>query len=98
MRLMYRVLSVLLLVSGAVLGVWFYLENLTPVPVVMFGKSIEAFPLALWLLAFFVAGTVLGLTLSGFQALRHQMHLQMLRRQLKAMKQKSVSVVQGKTL
>jgi len=91
MRLFYRSLSVLLLIIGAGLGVWFYLDNMGLVTVVWFGFAVKAFPLALWLLAFFVAGTCLGLSVSALQALRHQMHLQILRRQLKAVKQKSTA-------
>lgn len=91
MKLVYRLISLALLIIGAAVGVWFYLENMTPVSVVIFGKSIETLPLALWLLAFFAAGTALGLSVSGVQALRHQMHTQVLRRQIKAMKQKTVA-------
>ena len=89
MRLFYRVLSVLLLILGAGLGLWFYLDNMNQVTVVWFGFPVKGFPMALWLLAFFVAGVFLGLSVSAVQALRHQMHTQILRRQLKAVKQKS---------
>jgi uncharacterized membrane protein YciS (DUF1049 family) len=89
MRWIYRIFSLLVLLFGAGLGVWFYLDNLQPVTVVWFGHAVEGVQLALWLLVFFTAGTLLGLTVSGVQALRHQMHLQILRRQLKAVKQKS---------
>ncbi|HQQ62454.1 MAG TPA: LapA family protein [Pseudomonadales bacterium] len=89
MRWVYRILSLIVLLAGAGLGVWFYLDNMQPVTVVWFGHAVEGVQLALWLLVFFTAGTLLGLTVSGVQALRHQMHLQILRRQLKAVKQKS---------
>lgn len=84
-----KLFSVMLVLSGAGLGVWFYLENMTPVTVSWFGYSVEGIQLALWLLAFFVAGTLLGLSVSAIQALRHQMHTQIMRKQLKALKQKS---------
>jgi len=89
MRWVYKLIAAGLAVFGAVLGVWFYLDNMQAVTVVWFGRPVENVQLALWLLIFFAAGTALGLSVSALQALRHQMHLQMLRRQLKAMKQKS---------
>ncbi len=89
MRWVYRILSIVALLAGAGLGAWFYLDNMQPVTVVWFGHAVDNIQLALWLLIFFAAGTLLGLSVSGVQALRHQMHLQMLRRQLKAVKQKS---------
>ncbi len=91
MRLFYRGLSLFLLLAGAGLGLWFYLDNMAVVTVVWFGFPVSGFPMALWLLAFFVGGTLLGLSVSAVQALRHQMHTQMLRRQLKAVKQKTTS-------
>jgi hypothetical protein len=51
---------------------------------------VEGVQLALWLLIFFAMGTLLGLSVSAVQALRHQMHLQIMRKQLKALKQKSL--------
>ena len=89
MRWIYKVMAVAFAVLGAVLGVWFYLDNMQPVTVVWFGRPVENVQLALWLLIFFAVGTALGLAVSALQALRHQMHLQVLRRQLKAAKQKS---------
>lgn len=89
MRWVYRILSLIVLLAGAGLGVWFYLDNMQAVTVVWFGHSVENVQQALWLLGFFTAGTLLGLTVSAAQALRHQMHLQILRRQLKAVKQRS---------
>lgn len=84
-----RLISIAIVLSGAGLGIWFYLDNLTPVTVNLFGNPVEGVQLALWLLIFFSAGTVLGLSVSGVQALRHQMHIQVMRKQFKAMKQKS---------
>jgi uncharacterized membrane protein YciS (DUF1049 family) len=84
-----KLISVAIVLCGAGLGVWFYLDNLAPVTVNLFGNQIEGVQLALWLLIFFAAGTVLGLSVSGVQALRHQMHIQVMRKQFKAMKQKS---------
>lgn len=91
MKIVYRLVSLVLLVIGAAIGIWVYLENMQPVPVMIFGKAIGTFPLALWLLSFFVAGTVLGLSLSGVQALRHQMHTRVLRKQIKSVKQNTGS-------
>lgn len=71
------------------MGVWFYLDNMTPVTINWFGYPVEGIQLALWLLVFFTAGTLLGLSVSAIQALRHQMHAQIMRKQLKALKQKS---------
>lgn len=82
-------LSAAIVLSGAGLGVWFYLDNLEPVTVNLFGNPVEGVQLALWLLIFFAAGTMLGLSVSGIQALRHQMHVQVMRKQFKALKQKS---------
>lgn len=89
MSWMKKLLSAAILLFGASLGVWFYLDNLTPVTVTLFGSPIEGVQLALWLLMFFSAGAVLGLSVSGIQALRHQMHVQVMRKQFKALKQKS---------
>ncbi len=89
MNIAYKLISALLLLAGTVLGVWFYLENLDAVTVTWFGREVTGIPLALWLLVFFVAGTLLGLSVSAIQSLRHQMHLQLMRKQLKAIKQKS---------
>lgn len=89
MNWLSKILSVIIVLVGASLGVWFYLENMAPVTVSWFGHAVEGFQLALWLLAFFVAGTLLGLSVSAIQALRHQMHSQIMRKQLKALKQKS---------
>ncbi len=89
MQWLYRILSALVVIAGAILGVWFYLDNMASVTVIWFGNPIEGVQLALWLLIFFAAGTLLGLSVSAIQALRHQMHVQIMRKQIKAMKQKS---------
>jgi len=89
MKWLYKILSALIVLAGAILGIWFYLDNLSPVTVVWFGNPVEGLQLALWLLIFFVAGTLLGLSVSAIQTLRHQMHVQIMRKQLKALKQKS---------
>lgn len=89
MSLISRIASVSLVLLGSVLGVWFYLVNMTPVDVNWFGYTVEGVQLALWLIIFFVAGTLLGLSVSAVQAMRHQMHMQVIKKQLKAMKQKS---------
>jgi uncharacterized integral membrane protein len=89
MKWLYKILSVLTVLAGAVLGVWFYLDNMEPVTIHLFGKSIEGVQFALWLLVFFIAGTFVGLSVSAVQSMRHRMHLQIMRKQLKAMKQKS---------
>lgn len=89
MKWVRKLISVAIVLSGAGLGAWFYLDNLAPVTVSLFGSPIEGVQLALWLLIFFAAGATLGLSVSGIQALRHQMHVQVLRKQFKALKQKS---------
>jgi len=89
MQLLYKIIAIVIVVAGAILGVWFYLDNMSPVTIVWFGNPVEGLQLALWLLIFFVAGTFLGLSVSAVQALRHQMHIQIMRKQLKALKQKS---------
>ncbi len=89
MRYFNKLLSILVIVVGAALGIWFYLENMDPVIVHFFGHEVGGFQLALWLLVFFVAGVLVGLMVSAVQALRYQVHLQLLRKQLKAARQKS---------
>jgi uncharacterized integral membrane protein len=91
MKWVYKILSALIVVVGAVIGVWFYLDNMETVTIHWFGHAIENVQLALWLLIFFVAGTLLGLSVSAVQAMKHQVHLKMLRQQIKALKQKSVT-------
>ena len=88
-----KVLSLVVLAAGAVIGVWFYLDNMEAVTVHWFGYPIENIQLALWLLIFFAAGAVLGLSVSAVQTMRHKMHLKVLRNQIKAAKQKSVAKI-----
>ncbi|HRF87795.1 MAG: LapA family protein [Cellvibrionales bacterium] len=88
-----KVLSLVVLAAGAVIGVWFYLDNMEAVTVHWFGYPIENIQLALWLLMFFVAGALLGLSVSAVQAMRHQVHVKVLRNQIKAAKQKSGSTI-----
>ncbi|MEZ5494524.1 MAG: LapA family protein [Pseudomonadales bacterium] len=88
-----KVLSLLVVAAGAVIGVWFYLDNMETVTVHWFGHPIENVQLALWLLIFFVAGALLGLSVSAVQAMRHQVHVKVLRNQVKATKPKSVSTI-----
>lgn len=90
MQWFYKILSIIVLLGGSFLGIWFYLDNMTPVTISWFGNPVEGVQLALWLLIFFAAGTLLGLSVSAVQALRYQMHLQIMRKQLKALKQKSM--------
>jgi len=89
MRYFKKVFSILVIVIGAAVGIWFYLENMDPVVVHFFGHEVGGFQLALWLLIFFVTGVLVGLIVSAVQALRYQVHLQLLRKQLKAARQKS---------
>lgn len=88
-----KALSLAVLAAGAVIGVWFYLDNMEAVTVHWFGYPIENIQLALWLLMFFVAGALLGLSVSAVQAMRHQVHVKVLRNQIKAAKQKSGSTI-----
>ena len=88
-----KVLSLVVVAAGAVIGVWFYLDNMEAVTVHWFGYPIENIQLALWLLMFFVAGALLGLSVSAVQAMRHQVHVKVLRNQIKAAKQKSGSTI-----
>lgn len=91
MKWVYRILSILVIAVGAFVGVWFYLDNMGTVTVHWFGYAVENVQLALWLLMFFVAGTLLGLSVSAIQALKHQVHVKMMRKQIRAAKQKTVS-------
>ena len=86
------VLSLLVILAGAFIGIWFYLDNMEAVTIHWFGYPIENIQLALWLLIFFAAGTLLGLSVSPVQAIRHKMHVKILRNQIKAAKQKAASV------
>lgn len=88
-----KALSLLLVLAGAFIGVWFYLDNMETVTIHWFGHPIENIQLALWLLIFFAAGAVLGLSVSAVQTMRHKMHLKVLRNQIKAAKQKSVAKI-----
>ena len=86
------VLSLLVILAGAFIGIWFYLDNMEAVTIHWFGYPIENIQLALWLLIFFAAGTLLGLSVSAVHAIRHKMHVKILRNQIKAAKQKAASV------
>lgn len=89
MKWFIKIISILAVLAGAAIGLWFYLENMNPVTVNWFGSPVEGIQLALWLLLFFVAGALLGLSVSAVQSLRHQVRVHNLKKQLKVMKQKS---------
>lgn len=75
MKLLLNILAFTLCIGGAVVGVLFYLDNLTPIAVNFLGKPIAELQLALWLLGFFTAGCLVGWLIASTQAVKYRYQL-----------------------
>jgi putative membrane protein len=82
MKLLRNLITVLLVLAAASVGVLFALQNETPVPLDVLVYTFEPRSLALWVLSAFAIGGVLGLVLSSGILLRQRASLARSNRQL----------------
>jgi putative membrane protein len=82
MKLLRNLITVLLVLATASVGVLFALQNETPVPLDVLVYTFEPRSLALWVLSAFAVGGVLGLVLSSGILLRQRASLARSNRQL----------------
>ena len=82
MKFLGTLLSILVVVATATVGVLFALQNETPVPLDVLIFSFEPRSLALWVLGAFAVGGLLGMALSSALNLRQRASLRAYRRRL----------------
>lgn len=83
MALIKRLLILLVLLCGVVLGVWFSAENAQPLSVTALGFAMPELPVGLWLTGVFLLGTGLGYAVSVISTLKLKNHNMSLSRKLK---------------
>ncbi len=83
MALIKRLLLLLVLLCGLILGVWFSVENAQPLAVTILGFSLPKFSVGVWLTAVLLLGAVLGYVISAFSALKLKNENMSLNRKLK---------------
>jgi len=77
-----RWIGLLLLLVCVLLGVWIVQDNPLEVPVTLLGFSLRQLPLGIWLLAAFLAGSVLSYVVSLPGSLGQRAQARRLQRQL----------------
>jgi len=77
-----RWIGLLLLLVCVLLGIWIVQDNPLEVPVTLLGFSLGQLPLGIWLLAAFLAGSVLSYVLSLPNAVKQRAQGRRLQRQL----------------
>lgn len=82
MRWLRRLLAVVLLMLVLVFGLLFSLQNAQSVPLDLLVLQLQARPLAVWLLATFACGGLIGLLVGSVALLRLQASRYRLRRRL----------------
>lgn len=82
MKLLRNLLTIALVLAMAAVGVLFALQNETPVPLDMLVYTFEPKSLALWVLAAFAIGGLLGMLLSSLILVRQRASLGSANRQL----------------
>lgn len=82
MKFLGTLISIIVVVATAGVGVLFALQNKTPVPLDMLVYTFEPRSLALWVLAAFALGGMLGMLLSSGLILRKRAALAASNRQL----------------
>ena len=82
MKFFRNLLTVLIVLAMLAVGVLFALQNKTPVPLDLLVYTFEPQSLALWVLAAFAIGGVLGMLVSSALILRTRAALASSRRQL----------------
>ena len=82
MRWIRRVLVVLVLLAALIFGLLFSLANSQSVPLDLLAMQLQARPIAVWLLATFAFGGLVGLLVGSVALLRLQASRYRLRRRL----------------
>ncbi len=83
MALIKRLIILLVLLCGIVLGVWFSAENAQPLSVTALGFPMPELPVGIWLTGVFLLGTGLGYVISVISTLKLKNHNLSLSRKLK---------------
>ena len=82
MKFLRNVFTVVIVLATVAVGVLFALQNKMPVPLDMLVYTFEPRSLALWVLAAFAVGGVLGMLISSVILVRMQASLATVKRQL----------------
>ena len=82
MKFLRNILTVLLVLATIAVGVLFALQNKMPVPLDLLVYTFEPQSLALWIIAAFAVGGILGLLISSAILVRLRASLASTRRQL----------------
>lgn len=82
MKLLRNLITLALVLATVAIGVLFALQNEVPVPLDMLVYTFQPRSLALWILAAFALGGVLGMVLSSGILVRQRAALAHIRRQL----------------
>ena len=82
MKLLRNLLTVVIVLATLAVGVLFALQNKMPVPLDFLVYTFEPKSLALWVLAAFAVGGVLGMLISSVILVRMQASLAAVKRQL----------------
>ena len=77
-----RWIGLFILLICVLIGIWVVQDNPLEVPVTLFGFSLPQLPLGIWLLASFLAGSVLSYIVSLPSALGQRAQVRRLQRQL----------------
>ena len=82
MKFLRNLLTVVIVLATVAVGVLFALQNKVPVPLDLLVYTFEPRSLALWVLAAFAVGGVLGMLISSVILVRMQASLATVKRQL----------------
>ena len=77
-----RWIGLLLLLVCVLIGIWIVQDNPLELPVILFGFPLLQLPLGIWLLAAFLAGSVISYVVSLPGSLRQRAQARRLQRQL----------------
>ena len=82
MKFLHKLLTVCIVLAMTGVGGWFAIQNKEPVPLDILVYTFEPQSLALWVLAAFALGGVLGIVVSSVILLRTRASLNVSKRQL----------------
>lgn len=82
MKLLLNLITIVIVLATAAVGVLFALQNKAPVPLDLLVYTFEPKSLALWILGAFALGGVLGMVMSSIIVLRQRASLGSVNRQL----------------
>jgi putative membrane protein len=82
MKFLHKLLTVLIVLAMVCIGGWFAIQNKAPVPLDILVYTFEPQSLALWVLAAFALGGLLGMTVSWVILLRTRASLSVSKKQL----------------